>query len=86
MRKIVIGMAGAAALAFAGFMTWNAEATPLGAPVPAAPHASLVERAGCWLPGLPGECEIGMRKACDHRGHCKCAPCPGWYPWRDNSK
>ena len=82
MRKFAIGITGAVALTVSGLAGWNAEATTLiGHPKPS---YSLVERAGCWLPGLPGECDIGERKVCDrfHKRGCKCVPCPGWYPWR----
>jgi hypothetical protein len=88
MRKFLIGMTGAVALMLAGVFAWNAQATPLTDVNKARPGTSysLVEKAGCWLPGLPGECEIGQHKVCDrfHNKGCKCAPCPGWYPWRDS--
>jgi hypothetical protein len=32
------------------------------------PNYSLVERAGCWLPGLPGGCDIGESRVCDRYG------------------
>jgi hypothetical protein len=86
MRKLTIGIAGTAALMLAGFLTWNAEATPLTGvtAVPSGMNHSLVEKAACWLPGLPGDCEIGQQRVCSPRGHrCRCAPCPGWYPWRE---
>ena len=85
MRKLAIGITGAVALLLAGILAWNAEATTLTTATAA--HAgtnySLVEKAGCWLPGLPGECDIGMTHMCDRHGHCKCVPCDGWYPWRE---
>jgi hypothetical protein len=85
MRKLVIGTTGAVALLLAGILAWNAEATTLTGAITARPgtNYSLVEKAGCWLPGLPGECDIGKHWVCSPRGHhCRCAPCPGWYPWR----
>jgi hypothetical protein len=86
MRKLAMGITAAATLMGAGVWAWNAEATGLGSATNAPPAAqsSLIEKAGCWLPGTPGECEIGMHKLCDrfHNKACKCAPCPGWYPWR----
>jgi hypothetical protein len=86
MRKLTIGIAGTAVLMLAGILAWNAEATPLtgATTVPAAPNQSLVQKAGCWLPGLPGECDIGQQRVCSARNHrCRCVPCSGWYPWRD---
>jgi hypothetical protein len=86
MRKLVIGTSAAAALLLAGVLAWNAEATPLtrATTVPSGTNYSLVEKAGCWLPGLPGECDIGKHRVCNRFGNrCKCAPCPGWYPWRE---
>jgi hypothetical protein len=64
MRKLAIVITGAVALMLAGILAWNAEATTLtsAATVHPATHSSLVEKAGCWLPGLPGECEIGQQK------------------------
>ena len=86
MRKLAIAITGAVALLLAGVLAWNAEATTLTSVATAHPatNFSLVEKAGCWLPGLPGECELGQQKVCDrfHKKGCKCAPCPGWYPWR----
>jgi len=81
MRKFVVGIAGAVALMLAGILAWDAEATPLSGATAVHPEASysLVERAGCWL---PGKCDVGKQQACDRRGRCKCVPCPGWYPWR----
>jgi hypothetical protein len=77
MRKFAIGITGALALTIGGLVGWNAEAaTLIGHPQP---NYSLVERAGCWL---PGNCKIGDYQVCDRRGRCKCVPCPGWYPWR----
>jgi hypothetical protein len=37
------------------------EATPLTAATAVSPamNYSLVEKAGCWLPGLPGACDLG---------------------------
>ena len=85
MRKLAIAMAGVAAVILAG-VAWNAQATTMTAAIAVRPATSysLLEHAGCWLPGLPGECELGQQKVCDrfHNKHCKCAPCPGWYPWR----
>jgi hypothetical protein len=86
MRKLVIGITAAATLLFAGILAWNAEATPLtgAAAIPPGTNHSLVEKAGCWLPGLPGECDVGQHRICDRFSHhCKCASCPGWYPWRE---
>jgi hypothetical protein len=84
MRKLVIGIAAAAALLMVGAIAWNAEATTLTSSTTAHPgtNYSLVEKAGCWLPGLPGGCDIGQQQVCDRHGRCKCAACPGWYPWR----
>jgi hypothetical protein len=87
MRKLAIGITGAVALLLAGILAWNADATTLtsAATVRPATNSFLVEKAGCWLPGLPGECEIGQQKVCNRFGNrCHCAPCPGWYPWREN--
>jgi hypothetical protein len=86
MRKTVMGITGTLTLLLAGLLAWNAEASSLTSSTTARPGAnySLVEKAGCWLPGLPGECEIGQQRMCDRHGHCKCAPCPGWYPWRES--
>jgi len=87
MRKLAIVITGAVALMLAGILAWNAEATTLtsAATVHRATNSSLVEKAGCWLPGWPGECEIGQQKVCNRFGNrCHCAPCPGWYPWREN--
>ena len=90
MRKLVIGITGTLALMLAGIFAWNAEAMTLNnaATGHRAANYSLVEEAGCWLPGLPGECELGQQKVCDrfHKRGCKCAPCPGWYPWRQYNK
>jgi hypothetical protein len=83
MRKLAIGIAAAVALMLAGILAWNAEATPLtgATTVPPATSHSLVEKAGCWL---PGECDVGKHRVCDRFSHhCKCTPCPGWYPWRE---
>jgi hypothetical protein len=89
MRKLAIGIAGAAVLLLAGALAWNAEATTLTSATTAYPATSfsLAEKAGCWLPGLPGECELGQQKVCDrfHKRGCHCVPCPGWYPWRQNT-
>ena len=86
MRKLAIAMAWVAALVIAAILAWNAEATTLtsAAAFHSETNHSLVEKAGCWLPGLPGECEIGQQKVCDrfHKRGCRCEPCPGWYPWR----
>jgi len=81
MRTLAIGITAAFALLLGGILIWNAKATPLMGAVTVQPRAnfSLVEKAGCWL---PGDCNIGQYQACDRRGRCKCAPCPGWYPWR----
>jgi hypothetical protein len=59
MRKLVIGISAALALLLGGILAWNAEATPLTGATATHPATSysLVEKAGCWLPGLPGECE-----------------------------
>ena len=84
MRKLVIiGVTGTLALLLAGL---NVEASSLTSSMTARPEAnySLAEKAGCWLPGLPGECDIGMAHMCDRHGHCKCVPCDGWYPWREH--
>jgi len=82
MRKFAFVIAGIIPLI--GIADWNAEATTLI--VAAEPHYSLAQKAGCWLPGLPGECEIGQQKACDrfHNTRCKCVPCAGWYTWRQS--
>jgi hypothetical protein len=84
MRKAIFWITGAMGLVLAGFLGWNAEATTLSGSVTTHPGTShvLVLKAGCWLPGLPGECELAQRKVCDRHGHCKCVPCSGWYPWR----
>jgi hypothetical protein len=86
MRKLAIGISGILALLLAGILAWNAEATALTSAVTISTQTnhSSVENVGCWLPGLPGECEIGQHKVCDrfHNKPCHCAPCPGWYPWR----
>jgi hypothetical protein len=85
MRKLVIGMTAAAALMLAGALAWDAHATTLAGAATTRPEMShsLVQKAGCWLPGLPGECEIGQHKVCNRFGNrCHCDPCPGWYPWR----
>jgi hypothetical protein len=85
MRKLVIRITAAAAILLAG-AAWNAEATTLTGAATVRPGTSysLVEKAGCWLPGLPGECEEGQHKVCNRFGNrCRCAPCPGWYPWRE---
>jgi hypothetical protein len=86
MRKLIVGLAALTILVFAGLLTWTADATPLTGSATTHPvtSSSLVERTGCWLPGLPGECDVGMRKIYDRHGHWKCTPCPGWYPWRDS--
>jgi hypothetical protein len=82
MRKLVIGMTVAASLMLAGALAWDAQATTL-AGHPETSH-SLVQKAACWLPGLPGECEVGQHKVCNRFGNrCHCDRCPGWYPWRD---
>jgi hypothetical protein len=85
MRKLVIGITAATALLMVGAIAWNAEASSLTSSTTALHRTnySLVEKAGCWLPGLPGECEIGQQQVCDRHGHCKCALCSGWYPWRE---
>lgn len=86
MRQLAKRIAFASALLLAGAWAWNAEATTLSGAAIAQPETnySLIEKASCWLPGLPGECEIGQHRLCDrfHNKACKCAPCPGWYPWR----
>jgi len=84
MRNLTIGIATVVIPLFAGVLAWNAEATPLtGTVMQPGVNYSLVERAGCWLPGLPGECELGQQKVCNRFGNrCHCKPCPGWYPWR----
>jgi len=80
MHKLTIGVTAAVAL-LAEILVWNAEATTLSGATTVHPGAnfSLVERAGCWL---PGNCTIGDYQICDRRGRCKCKPCAGWYPWR----
>ena len=82
MRKFAFVVAAVIPLMLVGFADWNAQATTLI--VPAQPNYSLAQKAGCRLPGLPGECEIGQQKVCDrfHNTRCKCVPCAGWYPWR----
>lgn len=83
MHKLVIGITAAAALLLAGALAWNAEATTLTGAMTARPAAnySLVEKAGCWV---PGDCDVGQHKVCNRFGNrCRCAPCPGWYPWRE---
>ena len=67
MRKSVIGIAGTLALMLAGILAWDADATTLtnAAAGQRLANHSLVEKAGCWLPGLPGECELGQQKVCD---------------------
>jgi hypothetical protein len=81
MRKLVIGITVVVTLLLGGILAWNAEATTLTGATTVYPRTnfSLVEKAGCWL---PGNCNIGQYQACDRRGRCKCTPCPGWYPWR----
>jgi hypothetical protein len=81
MRKFAIGITGAVTLMLVGSASQNTEAMTLA--VRPQPNYSLVERAGCWLPGLPGGCDIGESRVCDRYGkRCRCKPCPGWYPWR----
>jgi hypothetical protein len=85
MRKLAIGITGAVALMLFGILAWSAEATTLTGAATVHPETSqsLVQKAACWLPGLPGECEIGQHKVCNRCGNrCRCVPCPGWYPWR----
>ena len=67
MRKLATRIAFASALLLAGAWAWNAEATTLSGAAIAQPETnySLIEKAGCWLPGLPGECEIGQHRLCD---------------------
>ena len=81
MRKLAIAITGVAALVLAAILAWNAEATTLtsAAAFHSETNRSLVEKAGCWLPGLPGECEIGQQKVCDrfHKRGCRC----GALPW-----
>jgi hypothetical protein len=81
MHKLVFVIAATVALLLTGFLQWNAKATPMTAVATAHPktNASLVERAGCWV---PGNCTVGQYQLCDRRGRCKCTNCPGWYPWR----
>src|SRR6476646_5424907 len=88
MRKLAIVTVGTAALVLSGILAWTADATTLTSAAAVHPEAnsSLVGKAGCWLPGLPGECEIGQQKVCNRFGNrCHCAPCPGWYPWPEIS-
>jgi hypothetical protein len=59
MRKFAFVVAAVIPLMLVGFADWNAQATTLI--VPAQPNYSLAQKAGCWLPGLPGECEIGQQ-------------------------
>jgi hypothetical protein len=84
MCKFAFVVAGVVTLMLVGFAGWNAEATILI--VHPEPNYSLAQNAGCWLPGLPSECELGQQKVCDrfHNTHCKCTPCAGWYPWRQS--
>ena len=81
MRKLSVGITAAVLLLLAGIFAWNAEATTLSGTVTVHPttNLSLVQKAGCWL---PGNCNIGQTQICDRRGRCKCKPCPRWYPWR----
>ena len=55
MRKFAFVVAAVIPLMLVGFADWNAQATTLI--VPAQPNYSLAQKASCWLPGLPGECE-----------------------------
>jgi hypothetical protein len=79
MRKLIVEITVAVALLLGGILTGNAEATTLTGGRSAI-NFSLVQKAGCWL---PGNCNIGDYQVCDRRGRCKCKPCPGWYPWRE---
>jgi len=84
MRKSGIGI-GMAMLMLFGVSALSAGATTLIGSATSRPetNSSLVKKVGCWLPGLPGQCEIGQQMACDRHGkRCRCTPCPGWYPWR----
>ena len=67
MHKLVFVIAATVALLLTGFLQWNAKATPMTAAATAHPktNASLVERAGCWL---PGNCTVGQYQLCDRRG------------------
>jgi hypothetical protein len=55
MRKFAFVVAGVVTLMLVGFAGWNAEATILI--VHPEPNYSLAQNAGCWLPGLPSECD-----------------------------
>ena len=67
MRKPVVGIIAAVTILFAGILAWNAEATTLtsATAVPPGTNFSLIEKAGCWL---PGNCDIGQYQVCDRRG------------------
>ena len=54
MRKVIMGITGAVVLLFAGILAWNAEATALAGTisVQAGTNYSLVQKAGCRLPGF----------------------------------
>ena len=75
MRMLVIGITAATALLLAGALAWNAKATTLTGATIVRPGAnySLIEKAGCML---PGHCGVGNHKVCDRFSHvCKCVPC-----------
>jgi hypothetical protein len=78
MPKLAIALAGAAALLFAGILTWNAEATPLAGAATGLPNSSLVEKVGCYGGGI---CPFGRRWICPPYRPCWCAPC-GAYKYR----
>jgi hypothetical protein len=75
MRNLAIAIAAVLVMAVGGFMTWTAQATPLG--VLSLPNYSPIEKVGCrgW-----GRCPYGRYWACGPY-RCWCAPC-GPYGYR----
>ena len=74
MRRLVLTLAAATAILFAGASAWQADATPWSAAAAvrgAADAASPVEEVGCrgW-----GRCTPGRYWGCGPRG-CWCRPC-----------
>ncbi len=80
MRRSIIVLAGWALILAAGFLTWGAEATPLGSSIALQPgvHDTLLEDVGCHRAGPL--CPLGLHRVC-RGGECKCIPCVRgcWY-------
>jgi hypothetical protein len=76
MRKLMLMFAAAAAILFAGALSWNAQASVTGGSgnlAITAKNFTPIIKAGCGGPGP--HCRWGRHWFCGPLGRCWCAPC-----------